>query len=82
MTGATIIITTAHGNALLPTFPGWGEPIEVCRQHMRPIVEGEMGVITSVESHGMNPWRRYSVRFMDGSRAYGVYPTDVQMVSA
>lgn len=79
--GSLVIITEAHGNALLPSFPGWGEDLEICKQHMRPIVDGEQAEVVGIESHGMNPWTRFTLRFADGARASGVNPADVWVTS-
>jgi hypothetical protein len=35
---------------------------------------GLTGTVTHVESHGANPWTRYTVRFDDGTRASGLVP--------
>jgi hypothetical protein len=37
-----------------------------------PIPEGLLGRVEAVESHGNNPWTRYSIRFDDGSFASGL----------
>lgn len=50
-----------------------------------PIPEGTGGVITNVESHGSNPWTRYSVRFDNGTHASGLimlsgtYHNDIEL---
>jgi hypothetical protein len=51
-------------------FPGWGRP--GAAESLLPIPQGLPGVIADVESHGSNPWTRYSVRFADGTRACGL----------
>jgi hypothetical protein len=51
-------------------FPGWGA--EDYRDYLLDIPEGLTGVVTDVESHGSNPWTRYSVRFSDGTTASGL----------
>lgn len=51
-------------------FPGWGDPSYP--DHFVQGPEGLSGVVTYVESHGSNPWRRFSVRFDDGSSSSGL----------
>jgi hypothetical protein len=53
-----------------PDFPGWGDPDAAAR--LRPIEAGQLGVITSVESHGAAPYTRYTVAFENGTRASGL----------
>lgn len=51
-------------------FPGWGDPDYA--RYLLPIPAGLKGVVTRVESHGSNPWTRYSVTFADNSAASGL----------
>lgn len=53
-------------------FPGWGA--DNYADFLLPIEVGMTGVITSVESHGINPWTRYSIRFDDGTTTHGIVP--------
>lgn len=53
-------------------FPGWGA--DNYADFLVDRDPGLEGVITSVESHGSNPWTRYTVRFDDGTRASGLAP--------
>lgn len=55
---------------LAANFPGWGDP-----NYADFFVQceiGDSGVITDVESHGSNPWTRYSIRLANGSRQHGL----------
>lgn len=54
-----------------PDFPGWGHPDAV--SYLREIPAGLAGVITQVESHGSNPWTRYSIRY-PGLTTHGAVP--------
>jgi hypothetical protein len=63
--------------------PGWGEPWDALTREQKdacyteqPV--GAVGVVTDVESHGMNPWTRYSVRWSDGCRTWGLDPKRVR----
>jgi hypothetical protein len=64
-------------------FPGWGADFETV---VKPYLEahrlqhGEVGRIVDIESHGSNPWTRYTVEFEDGGRVSGMYPTDLEPV--
>jgi hypothetical protein len=60
--------------ALAPNFPGWEHYTQDDFVDHEP---GITGVIVSVESHGSNPWTRYSVRWEDGSRSSGVTPKQI-----
>lgn len=65
--------------AWTPGGPGFGEaPDDEVFARRRPIVAGELGVVTDVESHGSNPWTRYCIRFAsDGAHQSGlVYGDD------
>jgi len=57
---------------LAADFPGWGAE-DYADYFIDTLPEGGLaGTITSVESHGSNPWTRYSVRFEDGTTASGL----------
>jgi hypothetical protein len=61
-------------------FPGWGA--ENYADFLLPIPAGLAGTVTNVESHGLNPWTRYSVRFTDGSGASGlILGADIEFTS-
>jgi hypothetical protein len=64
----TALVTKVRRRAV--DFPGWGAADYA--EFLLPIPEGLAGVITRVESHGSNPWTRYSVRFDDGTTASGL----------
>lgn len=66
-----IISETATKNYRTANFPGW-EDLEAAKAELKPLVAGMMGVVTSVESHGSNPWTRYSVEFANGGHASGL----------
>jgi hypothetical protein len=51
-------------------FPGWDAPDYA--SYLLPIPAGLEGTVTCVESHGSNPWTRYSVTFTDGTAASGL----------
>jgi hypothetical protein len=73
--GATVRIREdAPGNYFPTDFPGWGTPNAA--DHLRPMTEraGQLATVTSVESHGSNPWTRYSIRFADGAHTGGTIP--------
>ena len=79
LVGRTIVVkATLRQKAHTPDFPGWGDPNYAA--YLVPIQAGWLGTITNVENHGMNPWTRYSIRFDNGCRAYGVDPADVTLV--
>lgn len=70
--GATVRLTgTGRNRRLAPDFPGWGAP-DYADYFIDTPDAGLTGTVTSVESHGMNPWTRYSVRFSDGTSASGL----------
>ena len=52
--------------ALLDGFPGWGsdEAFDYCGE----VAGGLEGVIQSVNSHGMAPYTRYSIKWETGDR--------------
>ena len=61
-------------------FPGWGAANYA--DYLLPVPAGLAGTVTNVESHGANPYTRYSVEFTDGSRASGlVTGTDIEFTS-
>lgn len=65
--GAPVVIREGvRGNYLSKDFPGWGE--SDAYDHLVPMAEaaGLEGVVTSVNSHGSNPWTRYSIRLTNG----------------
>jgi hypothetical protein len=66
--GQSIVTKASHIKVLLPTFPGWGAPVEEYSQHIAPLPVGMAGRVQHVNSHGSNPWTRYSVLLEDGSR--------------
>jgi O-acetyl-ADP-ribose deacetylase (regulator of RNase III) len=71
-------IRTLHrisGRGFAPTFPGWQDPDHM--KHMPSLKPGWLGTITKVESHGSNPWTRYSITFDNGIRAHGVHPDKI-----
>lgn len=69
-----VIRADARPNYLTWDFPGWGDPNYTA--HLQPLasIAGTVGVVTSVESHGSNPWTRYSVRLANGGSASGLVP--------
>lgn len=68
--GRGIVSMETRTRRLSQDFPGWGAPDY--REHLLPIPAGLTGVVTTVESHGSNPWTRYTVMFDDGTRASGL----------
>jgi hypothetical protein len=66
------VITTAtvHGNRLAADFPGWGDPNYA--DYLIPQQPGLTGTVVDVESHGSDPYTRYTVRFDDGTRDMGL----------
>lgn len=73
------VVAETTQRALTADFPGYGKGIDL-EPFYRPIVVGMTGVITSVESHGMNPWTRYSIKFDNGTRTSGFDPAKVQFI--
>lgn len=74
--GTRVIAVAGAKNTRFPVnFPGWGTPNAA--DTLLPWVEGMTGVVSFVESHGMNPWTRFSVRWSDGTRSSGIVPTDL-----
>lgn len=67
MKGAAVVVREAvRGNYLAEDFPGWGAPNY--EDFLVPLTEaaGLSGIVTSVNSHGSNPWTRYSIRLENG----------------
>lgn len=67
--GARVVLRHGlRGNYLDRDFPGWGEPDAY--DHLIPLdtVGGMEGVVTSVNSHGSNPWTRYTILLDNGGR--------------
>lgn len=60
-------------------WPGWEHPDH--KNFLLDIPAGLTGTVIWVESHGSNPWTRYSVRFDDDSTAHGMYPSDLHLAS-
>jgi len=79
--GRPVRALTTRTRALAVDFPGWGAPNYA--DFLVPILEGAHGVVTSVESHGSNPWTRYTIRFADGTRASGLcLGSDIEFASS
>jgi hypothetical protein len=70
--GRKVIARTTSVRGYDDSFPGWGDPNAA--DYLKPITAGTVGTVTRVESHGSNPWTRYTVRFNDGVRASGLVP--------
>lgn len=70
-------VTLAPQRARHADFPGWDAPNYADFFVDHPA--GVTGTITHIESHGSNPWTRYSVLYADGSRGSGVYPAEVRV---
>lgn len=68
--GKAVVTLTTRTRRLAPDFPGWDHPNY--GDYLLDIPAGLRGTITGVESHGSNPWTRYTVQFEDGSRASGL----------
>lgn len=78
LTGRRIVALGSPITRHAVDFPGWGHPNAF--DYLLPTPAGLAGTISNVESHGMNPWTRYSVRYDDGTRAYGlVLGRDIQL---
>lgn len=64
-------LATRH-RRLAANFPGWGiEYNSSLDKFLLDTPAGIAGHVTHVESHGMNPWTRYTILFEDGSRGVG-----------
>ncbi len=49
--------------------------LDTCRYvPLAEVPVGTVGVVTSVESHGSNPWTRYVVEYPGGARGAGLVP--------
>jgi hypothetical protein len=70
------IRSDARGNYLAADFPGWGA--EDYADHLVPTssAAGTTGKVISVNSHGSNPWTRYSIRMHDGGHLVDGVPGD------
>ena len=68
----TRIKTTANVQMLrlVVDFPGWGAPNYA--DHLLPIPGDLLGTVTTIESHGIAPFTRYTVKFDDGTRSSGM----------
>ena len=79
--GRSVVTLRSSRTRRLPAdFVGWGHP-DAIGSLLEPKT-GLTGRITNVESHGSNPWTRYTVRFDDGSTASGlVLGVDVEMIA-
>lgn len=68
------ILPDARGNYLDADFPGWGQPDAY--DHLRPIAEvaGMTATVTSISSHGSNPWTRYNLLLANGGRIIDAVP--------
>jgi hypothetical protein len=62
--------------ALAVDFPGWGDPNY--RDYFVDHLAGVEGEVVGTESHGSNPWTRYTVRWDDGTRSSGVDPATLE----
>lgn len=72
--GQAIVALETNHRRLAADFPGWGATNYA--DFLLPIPAGLAGTVTSVESHGSNPWTRYTVRFEDGTSASGLVAGD------
>jgi hypothetical protein len=68
-TGQRVITLACKHRRLAVNFPGWGAPDYA--DYLLPIPAGLTGTVTAVESHGSNPWTRYTVKLDDGTRIIG-----------
>ncbi len=76
ITKGTKITITAAMRFRTPDFPGWSDPNY--QDFLVDLPAGQAGVVTDVESHGSNPWTRYTVRLDSGHRTSGVVPSKVK----
>lgn len=67
--GRTIMTLATRHRRLSADFPGWDAPDR--ERHLLDTPHGLRGQVVSVESHGSNPWTRYTIKFEDGSRGTG-----------
>ena len=79
--GRSVVTLRSSRTRRLPAdFVGWGHP-DAIGSLLEPVA-GLIGTITNVESHGSNPWTRYSVRFVGGSTSSGlVLGVDVDLIA-
>jgi hypothetical protein len=77
-TGRRVEVVTPQGNVLAADFPGWGA--DNYADFLVPMEAGLTGTITNVESHGMNPWTRYTVAFDNGTRTFGLDPATIRFI--
>lgn len=70
--GRRVISRETRVRRLAVDFPGWGA--ENYADFLLPTPAGLPGTVTHVESHGSNPWTRYTVRYDDGTRSSGLVP--------
>src|SRR6185503_15979543 len=68
--GKRIVALATETRGWGPDFPGWGDPNAA--DFLVAITAGMTGEIVCTESHGSNPWTRYSVKFDNGTRASGL----------
>lgn len=68
--GQRVVSIASRRNRLAADFPGWGAADAY--DFLVPMTAGLVGTVTSVESHGSNPWTRYVVEFDDGTRGIGL----------
>lgn len=59
---------------LAADFPGWGDPNYA--DHFVELPAGTIAWATSSESHGMNPWRRWTIQTEAGETRSGSVETD------
>lgn len=78
ITTGTKIRTTKPMRFLAPDFPGWGA--DNYADFFLDLPAGVEATVTSIESHGSNPWTRYCIRTADGARTMGVFPAHVERV--
>lgn len=71
------VTTTKPMRFLAADFPGWGDPNYA--DYFVDLPAGQHGVISDVESHGSNPWTRYTILLDNNCRTSGVYPTDIRI---
>lgn len=73
---SVVIRENVRGNYLSADFPGWGA--DNYDEHLLPIasIAGMRGVVTTVNSHGSNPWTRYCILLENGGRIIDGVPGD------
>lgn len=75
MKGAAVVVREGvRGNYLAADFPGWGA--DNYEDFLVPMAEaaGLSGIVTSVNSHGSNPWTRYSITLENGGHVIDGVP--------